>query len=508
MSGSGASYTVSVSGMTQAGTVTASIPAGKATSVAGLTNDASTSSDNTVTYAPIAISTTTLPNPVYNQTYSSQTVAATGGSGALTFSRTAGALPAGMFLSSGGVLSGKPTASGPFNFTITATDAEGSTASQAYSVTIAAPTIAIDPVSLSNGTFGTAYSQTLAASGGASAYTLTVTQGALPNGLTLASNGTLSGTPTAAGPFTFTVTATDQYGQTGSRAYGMTIAPTVPGAPVIGTAVEGDTTADVAFTAPPITGGAAILHYTATASPGGMKVDGLSSPIRVPGLVNGTAYTFTVTATNIVGEGAASDASNSVTPKATQTITFTNPGAQTFGTSPTLSASSDSGLSPTFTSSTTSVCTITSAGELNFEKAGTCTISADEPGDGTYLAATTVTQSFTVNAIAPGAPTIGTATAGDMQASVTFSAPSTSGGEVPSLYTVMSNPGGHSATGGSSPITVPGLTNGYSYTFTVTAANSGASGQSPPLPMWLRRRDLSRYPSPILARRTSTRPRL
>lgn len=74
----------------------------------------------------------------------------------------------------------------------------------------------------------------------------------------------------------------------------------------------------------------------------------------------------------------------------------------------------------------------------------------------------------------PGAPTIGTATAGSGQASVTFTAPTNTG--TPSTitqYRVTSSPGGITATGASSPVTITGLTDGVSYTFTV-AANNGA----------------------------------
>jgi hypothetical protein len=70
----------------------------------------------------------------------------------------------------------------------------------------------------------------------------------------------------------------------------------------------------VTFTAPASDGGAAITTYTVTSSTGGITATGPSSPITITGLVNGTAYTFTVTATNSVGTGAASVASNSVTP--------------------------------------------------------------------------------------------------------------------------------------------------------------------------------------------------
>ncbi|MBR7784861.1 fibronectin type III domain-containing protein, partial [Undibacterium luofuense] len=84
-------------------------------------------------------------------------------------------------------------------------------------------------------------------------------------------------------------------------------------------------------TAPASNGGAAITTYTATSSPGGFtgSCTGPSAcTITVNSLTNGTAYTFTVTATNSAGTGSASSASTAVTPKAAQTITFNNPGSQ------------------------------------------------------------------------------------------------------------------------------------------------------------------------------------
>jgi predicted RecA/RadA family phage recombinase len=158
-----------------------------------------------------------------------------------------------------------------------------------------------------------------------------------------------------------------------------------------------------------------------------------------------------------------------------QTITFSNPGSQNFGTTPTLTATSTSSLAVSFTSSTTSVCTITSAGALTFVTTGTCTINGNQAGDASYLAASTVTQSFTVNVVVPGAPTVGVATAGNAQASVAFTAPAANGGASITGYTVTSNPGGLTGTGTSSPITVTGLTNGTAYTFTVTATNSAGT---------------------------------
>jgi uncharacterized protein (TIGR02145 family) len=77
----------------------------------------------------------------------------------------------------------------------------------------------------------------------------------------------------------------------------------------------------VTFTAPANNGGAAITGYTVTSFPGGITKTGASSPITITGLTNGTPYTFTVTATNSIGTGAASAASNSVTPATVPNVT-------------------------------------------------------------------------------------------------------------------------------------------------------------------------------------------
>lgn len=92
---------------------------------------------------------------------------------------------------------------------------------------------------------------------------------------------------------------------------------TVPGAPTIGTATAGDSQAHIFFTAPGSNGGSAITSYTVTSNPGGITVSGASSPITVIHLTNGTGYTFTVVATNAVGDSLPSSSSNSVTPGGT-----------------------------------------------------------------------------------------------------------------------------------------------------------------------------------------------
>jgi len=101
-------------------------------------------------------------------------------------------------------------------------------------------------------------------------------------------------------------------------------AASVPGAPTIGTATAtGTSTATVAFTAPVSDGGSTIISYTATSSPSsitGTLVQSGSGTITVTGLASGTSYTFTVTATNAIGTGPASAASNSITTQTSQLI--------------------------------------------------------------------------------------------------------------------------------------------------------------------------------------------
>jgi len=114
--------------------------------------------------------------------------------------------------------------------------------------------------------------------------------------------------------YTFKITARNIAGTGGasSASSPQTIVTTVPQAPTIGTATTGNASATVAYTAG-ANGGSTVTTYTATSSPGGLTGTG-SSPITVSGLTNGTAYTFTVTATNANGTSSASSASNSVTP--------------------------------------------------------------------------------------------------------------------------------------------------------------------------------------------------
>jgi len=258
----------------------------------------------TVAAPTLAISpASTTFNPPYGAPYS-QAFTASGGTGPYTYAAS-GSLPPGVTLS-GDTLSGTPTAPGSYSFSITATDT-GSTGTGSpftvtgnYTINVATPTIVVDPTSLPNPSTGTAYSQTISASGGVAPYSFAVTAGALPAGLTLAADGTLSGTSNTVGTFNFTVTATDDHGQTGSRAYTLTLAaPTLTLTPAAGTLTASYGAPYLqAFTA---AGGSGSFSYVLTgALPAGLSFSGntVSGTPTAPG-----SYSVTVTATDTVLTG-------------------------------------------------------------------------------------------------------------------------------------------------------------------------------------------------------------
>ena len=158
----------------------------------------------------------------------SYTLTASGGTGPYTWTVSSGTLPDGITLDAAtGKLSGTPTAAGKATFTITVTDANHQTATQDTSLTIiAGPSLSFPAPP--PGQIGTAYSDTLTASGGTGPYTWTVSAGDLPRGITLDDDtGTLAGTPGEAGTFTFTIKVTDANHQTATQDTTLVIAPAV-----------------------------------------------------------------------------------------------------------------------------------------------------------------------------------------------------------------------------------------------------------------------------------------
>lgn len=192
-----------------------------------ITNVAAFLNNPTVT-APLAISTASLPGASLGTAYS-QTLAATGGKTPYTWARSSGTLPTGLSLSSSGVISGTPSASGTFSFTVRVTDAAAASVTKSLSITVTTgtPALSITTSSLPGGQAGSAYSQTLAATGGSPPYTWSY-NGSLPPGITVTSGGVVSGTPTTAGNYSFTVLAVDTRSATATRALSVTIAAPAP----------------------------------------------------------------------------------------------------------------------------------------------------------------------------------------------------------------------------------------------------------------------------------------
>ena len=165
--------------------------------------------------APPTITTTSLPDGTVGQAYS-QTVQAAGGTGTRTWSLSGGSLPANLTLSSAGVISGNPTIAGTANFTVRVTDAASLSDTQSLSITISAAQspLKITTTSLPDGKRNRDYTATLAATGGTTPYTWSVTP-VLPSGITLdPATGVISGTTTATSNISYNFSVRDSTNQT------------------------------------------------------------------------------------------------------------------------------------------------------------------------------------------------------------------------------------------------------------------------------------------------------
>ena len=295
--------------------------------------------------------------------------------------------------------------------------------------------------------------------------------------------------------YDFRVSAHNAVG-TGSPSATATATPaTVPSAPAKGTATKGNASASVAFT-PPNDGGSAITGYTVTSSPGSFTGTGVTSPIIVPGLTNGTPYTFTITATNVIGTSPASVASDPVTPATVPGVPIAilaTPGNAQVSLSWTAPVyNGDSAITnyiieyklnsdpdvpaswQIFADAETPIIVATPVTGLINGTSYDFRISAkNDMGVGNP---STPLVSSTPRTI-PSKPTITSAVSGDMQVTVNFSAPANGGAEITG-YAVTSNGGGTDSNSGSTNLShiVTGLTNGTAYTFTVTATNIAGTG--------------------------------
>ena len=287
--------------------------------------------------APLSVSTTSLAGGTVGTPYS-QGLSASGGTGSYTWSVSTGSLPAGLSLATTGTISGTPTASGTASFTVQVTDSANTSTTKPLSIAVAPAALNISTSSLPGGTVGASYSQGLSASGGTGSYTWSVSTGSLPAGLSLATTGTISGTPTASGTASFTVQVTDSANTSTTKPLSIAVAPaalnittsSLPGGTVGASYSQG-------LSATGGTGG-----YTWSVSTGGLPT-GLS--LSATGTISGTptapgTASFTVKVTDSADTSTTKPLSIAVAPAALNITTSSLPGG-------TVGASYSQGLSAT-----------------------------------------------------------------------------------------------------------------------------------------------------------------
>ena len=435
----------------------------------------------TITSA-ITLSPASVPNATVSQAYST-TLSAAGGAAPYSYAVTAGGLPAGMTLSPAGGLTGTPTAGGMFNFTVRATDSLAVNGTRTYALTVGAPTIGIAPATLPAFSQGTPFSQAITATGGTAAYSFAVTAGSVPTGLTLGAGGSLSGTPTASGPYSFTVTATDSSTgagpYSGARAYSGTVAAGAPAAGNVSASV-GYGSGATAITLD-LTGGAATSVAVATNASHGTATAGGTSITYTPTPGYGGPDSFTYTATNGFGTSAAATVAVTVggptitvgpmaVPAAAVGMAYSQSITAAGGAAPYTYAISAGALPAGLNLSPTGLLsgTPTAGGVFNF------TVGATDSSTGFGPYSVARAYSLTV-----AAPTVAVAPASLPNPAVAVAytqAVTASGGTAPYTYTVTSGalPTGLALSAGSGAITgTPTATGSFTFTINATVSSTG-----------------------------------
>ncbi|WP_158240596.1 Ig-like domain-containing protein [Telmatospirillum siberiense] len=376
---------------------------------------------------------------------------------------------------------------GSDSFTYTATGPGGTSAPATVSLSVGAPTLSLAPASLATGTVAAAYSQSASASGGAAPYSYSVIAGALPAGLSLTAGGTLFGTPTAAGTFSFTIQAQDSSSGSGpftvDRAYSLTIAAQAPVAGTksvaaaygaataidLGSVITGGPATSVAIAATPGHGTAAASGTTITYTPttGYYGADSFTYTATGPGGTSlAAAVTITVGAPSIA-VSPTTLAAGTVATAYGQTLTASG-GKSPYSFSTTVASGA---LPPGLSLSATGLVsgTPTTAGSYSFTVSGTD--SSTGSGPATF---TSATIAITIGAQAPIAGAKSVTTTYNTAATISLSAAIT-GGPATSV-TVVTGPGhGTAAASGTTVTYTP--TSGYagSDSFTYTATGPGGT---------------------------------
>ena len=264
------------------------------------TTPATTSQELTIRIgAPLVITSASLFDGVVGTAYS-ESLSSTGGLGNTTWSVVSGSLPQGIAISSAGVLGGTPTTVSTSGTPVTIQVQDSSLPPQKTTISgniRIAPVLVISTPTgpLPDAIVGQIYNFAFHSNGGLTPITWTVTSGTLPTGLTLSPNGTLSGTPTAGGSFSFTI----QAGDGSSPAQTITINVSVRSANPLVITTLGGALPDAVLGA---SYNAIVLQFTGGIAPQVWNVSAgqlpLGMSLSATGLISGTptatgAYSFT-----------------------------------------------------------------------------------------------------------------------------------------------------------------------------------------------------------------------
>ncbi len=280
-----------------------------------------------------------LPSGVSGVSYSTQ-FGATGGVPGYFYAVTAGSLPAGLSLSSNGILTGIPAKTGDYRFTVQVTDSTGATSSAAFLLTVKAPPLVITTPAFADTPLGTSFNTQFTATGGVPPYVWGAS-GAVPSGTTFSGSGALSGTANSMGTFAFTIQVTDSVGTVAFRAYSINL--TKQSLAISGSAGNGQVGVPYSATFS-ATGGQPPYSFSASGLPLGLTFSGTSIS-GTPAAGSEGSYTVTVTVTDAAGAKAGASSSVTITAAGLQITTASLPDG-TVGSAYSASLSASGGVPP------------------------------------------------------------------------------------------------------------------------------------------------------------------